>query len=164
MGNHRRLNYPNTVSVIKRAVWPTVWSMSFYALVILENLHRKKTVLGCSFTENFSLHFFVQNKRCEAIAPVQKSSDGLGVRADHCLPHAPELKGELPVSPPGQVSVAIPQSSKKFVFSCKVQQSACNTSDVKTHRHFKKKPTTLMGLPHWGNNEGNAFFSAYNLP
>lgn len=91
-GNHRHLNYLNTVSVIKRAVWPTVWSMSFYVLVILENLCRKRKVLGCSFVENFSLHFCIRNERCEVIAPMQRSSDGLGVRAHHHLPHALEPK------------------------------------------------------------------------
>lgn len=118
-GNHRHLNYPNTVSVIKRAVWPTVWSMSFYVLVILENLCRKRKVLGCSFVENFSLHFCIWNERREVIAPMQRSSDGLGVRAHHHLPHAPEPKVEFLVSLPHQGSVAVPQPSKKMSFVAK---------------------------------------------
>lgn len=38
------------------------------------------------------------------------------VSAHHCLPHAPDPKGELFVSLPGQVSVAIPQSQRIWFF------------------------------------------------
>lgn len=38
------------------------------------------------------------------------------VCAHYCLPHAPDPKGELLVSLPGQVSVAIPQSFREFGF------------------------------------------------
>lgn len=61
-------------------------------------------------------------------------------------------------------------SLPKNVFCCKIWWSAHNTSDVKTCQHLKKKPTTLMGLPHWGNNEGKhsplhtIYPKAHNLP
>lgn len=76
-----------------------------------------KRVLGCSFIENFSLHF------CgDLIVPVQKSSGILGgVCTYYFLPHAPNPKDELLVSLPGHVSAAIPQSSIRiWFFSCKV--------------------------------------------
>lgn len=99
-----------------------------------------KRVLGCSFIENFSSHF------CgELIIPVHKSSGILGVCAYHCLPHAPDPKGELLVSLPGQVSVAISQSSKEFAFSCKVWQSSCDTSNTKKPPAFQEKANHLEG-------------------
>lgn len=101
-----------------------------------------KRVLGCSFIENFSSHF------CgELIIPVHKSSGILGVCAYHCLPHAPDPKGELLVSLPGQVSVAISQSSKEFAFSCKVWQSSCDTSNTKKTTGISRK-----SQPPWGGH------------
>lgn len=101
-----------------------------------------KRVLGCSFRENFSLHF------CgEFIVPVQKSS-GIMAGGGLCsplLPHTPDPKGELLVSLPGQVSVAIPQSFKEFGFSFKLWQSACDTYNIKSTLGFQEKANYLDG-------------------
>lgn len=129
-----------------------------------ENLRRKRKVLGCSFTDNFSLHFCIRNARCEVIAPHAEELRRFGRPGSPPPAPRPRTKRWALVFPPGQGLVTVPQSSKKSGFCCKVWWWARITSNVKTCQHLKKKLTTLMGLPHWGNNKGNAFFSAYDLP
>lgn len=78
MGNQRHLNYLSTASAIERTAWPTGWSMSSYALMVLENLHRNREALGCSCVENFSLHLCTQNVRGELLPAMQRNSEALG--------------------------------------------------------------------------------------
>lgn len=54
-------------------------------------------------------------------------------------PHAPHPNGELPLSLPGQVSVAIPQSQRICLFSCIFWQSTCDTSNIKNTPAFQEK-------------------------
>lgn len=115
--------------------------MTFYALVILENLDRKKSpwlLLHRKF-----LHTFLWRIYCSCSEEFRRSG---GVCAHHCLPHTPDPKGELLVSLPGPVSVAIPQSFKEFgFFPCKFWQSACDTSNIRNPLAFQGKANHLDG-------------------
>lgn len=116
--------------------------MTFYALVILENLDRKKSpwlLLHRKF-----LHTFLWWIYCSCSEEFRHSWGG--VCAHHCLPRTPDPKGELLVSLPGQVSVAIPQSFREFgFFPCKFWQSACDTSNIRNPLAFQEKADHLDG-------------------
>lgn len=136
--------------------------MTFYALVILENLDWKKESLVAP-SQKISPYIFVVNllflfRRVQAFW-----------RGGLCSPlparHPRSKRWAHGLSARSGFSCYSPVFQRIWVFSCKFWQSACDTSNIKkNHWHFKKKPTTLMRLLPRGNNEGNTFFSAYTLP
>lgn len=77
---------------------------------------------------------------------MQKSSDGLRVQAHQHLPHVPEAKGELQVSPLGQASVTAPQSSKKNLFFLQSLVTLCVALPMQKHANVSRKSQ----LPWWG--------------
>lgn len=70
---------------------------------------------------------------------VQKSSDGLRVQAHQHLPHVPEPKGGLQVSPLGQASVTVFQPSKKNCFFLQSLLTLHATFLMQNHANVSRK-------------------------